>query len=72
MTECEMMEKFLNENTDILLKYMMWKEYIMEPQVMNSNVDVEAEDVDFITLNDPGDEMNGTSGKSNMNYGVND
>jgi hypothetical protein len=77
MTENEMMEKFLNENTDILLKYMLWKEHIMEPQVLNPDVKIDAVDVD-VTVNHKGnygfsnygEVMYGTSGTSTLNHGV--
>jgi len=48
MTECEMMTKFIEENTDIALKYLMWQELILEPQVVNSDVNIEAEDINII------------------------
>ena len=48
MTEYEMMKKFIEENTDITLKYLMWQELILEPQVVNSDVKIEAEDIELI------------------------
>jgi|VirMetMinimDraft_7_1064189.scaffolds.fasta_scaffold211924_2 hypothetical protein len=48
MTDCEMMTKFIEENTDIALKYLMWQELILEPQVVNSDVNIEAEDINII------------------------
>jgi hypothetical protein len=48
MTEYEMMKKFIEENTDITLKYLMWQELILEPQVVNSDVKIEAEDINII------------------------
>jgi len=51
MTEVEMQTKFINENMDILHKYLLWKETILEPQVVDSDVKIEAEDVDYENLN---------------------
>ena len=73
MTENEMMEKFLNENTDILLKYMLWKEHIMEPQVLSADVKIEAEDVTHYesTLGAEGlKELFKDNGLTDINYGV--
>ena len=50
MTEYEMMKKFIEENTDITLKYLMWQELILEPQVVNSDVNIEAEDTECETI----------------------
>jgi len=48
MTQCERYEKFLEENTDLMLKYMLWEDTILEPQIVTSEVAIEAEDVEFI------------------------
>ena len=68
-TEGEMALQFIEENGHTL-SFIMWQELILEPQVISGDVSVEAIDVDYITMNDPGDENNGTSGKSTLNYGV--
>ena len=75
MTEAQMMEKFINEHADIAFKYVLWQETILPNQIFNPDVNVEAvdlngEEVQFITFNDPGDEHNNTSGNSVVNYGV--
>jgi len=43
--EYELMKRFLEENTDILLKYMIWTDNFLEPQVFTN--EVEAEDIDY-------------------------
>ena len=43
-----MMKKFIEENTDITIKFLMWQELILEPQVVNSDVKIEAEDINII------------------------
>lgn len=46
--ELELQNRFINENMDILQKYLIWKEFISEePQILNTDVNVEAQDVDF-------------------------
>ena len=47
MDKCEKYEKFLEENTDIMLKYMMWEEQFLEPQLFTNNTKIEADDTDF-------------------------
>lgn len=49
-TEEELQTKFINENMDILHKYLLWKETILEPQVVDSDVNVEAVDIDYDEL----------------------
>ena len=51
MTECEKYRKFIEENTDITLKYMIWEEQFLEPQVFDSNVNIDADDVDHEDVN---------------------
>ena len=46
--ECDLMKMFIDSNTDITLKYLMWQELILEPQVVNSDVKIEAEDIELI------------------------
>ncbi len=50
MTEYEMMKEFIESNTDITLKFLMWQELILEPQVVNSDVNIEAEDTECETI----------------------
>jgi hypothetical protein len=47
MTEEELQTKFINENMDILKKYLIWKEHILPPQVLDESVDIEAETQDY-------------------------
>ena len=69
MTDGELALKFIDEN-NLAGMFILWQEKFLDPQVFSGDVNVEAIDVDYITFNDPGDEMNGTSGNSVMNYGV--
>ena len=43
--EYELMKRFLEENTDILLKYMIWQDQFLEPQIFTNDVD--AEDIEY-------------------------
>jgi len=61
MTEEEMQTKFINENMDILHKYLIWKEAILEPQIVDSTVEFEGEITEAIDVTG---EVNGTSGMS--------
>ena len=47
LTLCEKYEKFLEENVDIMLKYMIWEEQFLSPQIFDNNVNIDAEDVDY-------------------------
>ena len=57
MTEEEMQTKFINENMDILHKYLIWKEAILPSQILDDSVEIEAEETEVV-------ELNGTSGMS--------
>ena len=46
MTEGEMAMKFIEEN-GLTLKFIMWQELILEPQVFSGNVEIEAEDINW-------------------------
>ena len=46
-TECEWQDEFINSNTDIALKYIMWKDMQLEPQVFNNQTNIDADDTDF-------------------------
>ena len=50
MTNCEKYEKFLEENTDIMLKYMIWEEQFLEPQIFTNDVMIDAEEVEFTEI----------------------
>lgn len=47
--EYELMKQFLEENTDILLKFMIWQDNFLEPQIFTNQVD--AEDIEHGELN---------------------
>ena len=48
LKEYELQTRFINENMDILQKYLIWKEFISEdPQIVDNSVDIEAEDTDY-------------------------
>ena len=68
MTEVEMQTKFIEENMDVLHKYLLWKETILPSQILDDSVDVEAEDVEVV-------EVTGKTSKSltetvAKNYGI--
>lgn len=48
-----LMKRFVEENTDITLKYMIWSEQFLEPQIFNNDVQVEAEEAEceVVTVN---------------------
>lgn len=76
MTEEQMQTKFIEENMHILHQYLLWKETILEPQVLDDSVEVPAENVDFEVIEKGKDISviqvnNGTSGKIEKieNYG---
>ena len=41
--EYELMKRFIEENTDITLKFMMWQEEFLEPQIFTQDVDAESD-----------------------------
>jgi len=45
-----MQTKFINENMDILHKYLIWKETILEPQIVDSTVEFEGEITEAIDV----------------------
>ena len=49
LSQCEMYEKFIEENTDIALLYLIWEDNFLEPQIFTNEVD--AEDIDYGELN---------------------
>ena len=57
MTDCEMMTKFIEENADIALKFIMWQDLILEPQVFEGEIEAEDIESEIITIQDNG---NGT------------
>ena len=77
MTEQEMQTKFINENMDVLQKYLIWREAILQPQILEEGVDMPAIDTEVVDLTDKFHEsFNGTSGTSGVteeiakNYGI--
>ena len=55
VTEYEMQDKFINENMDVLHKYLLWKETILPAQVLDDSVKIEAEEVETIVIQDNGE-----------------
>jgi len=86
MTEIEMQTKFINENMDVLQKYLLWRETILPPQILDEGVDMPAIDTDVVDLSFMDEtnltdkfheSFNGTSGNSlteqiAKNYGIMD
>lgn len=77
MTETEMQSKFINENMDVLHKYLLWRETILPPQILDEGVEMPAIDTDVVDLTGEWKEsFNGTSGTSGVteqiakNYGI--
>lgn len=77
MTETEMQSKFINENMDVLHKYLLWRETILPPQILDEGVEMPAIDTDVVDLTGEWKEsLNGTSGTSGVteqiakNYGI--
>lgn len=50
-TECEWMDDFINSNSDIALKYIMWKDMQLEPQIFTNETNIDADDADFEFIN---------------------
>ena len=46
MTDCEKMERFINDHTDITMKYMLWEETILN-QNNNKDDSTDITDIDF-------------------------
>ena len=55
MTETEMQTKFINENMDVLHKYLLWKETILPSQILDDSVEIEAEEATAIVIQDNGE-----------------
>ena len=86
MTEQEMQTEFINTNMDVLQKYLIWREVILQPQILDAGVEMPAIDTDVVDLSfmdeRKGDltqqweeSFNGTSGHSITeqiikNYGI--
>jgi len=47
LQEYELQTRFINENMDILQKYLIWKEFISEPQVLTGEVEIKAENQNY-------------------------
>lgn len=45
MTECQKMTKFIEENMDITMKYILWEQSFY---VEENNIDLEADDIQII------------------------
>lgn len=45
MTECEKMAKFIDENMDIAMKYILWEQEFF---VDENNIDLSADDIQII------------------------
>ena len=73
MTEVEMQSKFINENMDVLHKYLVWRETILPPQILDAGVEMPAIDTDVVDLSFM---ESGEQGKSEIkelkltNYGI--
>ena len=74
-----MQTKFIEENMDILHKYLLWKETILPSQIVDNDVEIPAEDVEYEVVEKGKDvsvlqiKNNGTSGMSEKkvdNYGI--
>ena len=50
MTEQEMQTEFINTNMDVLQKYLIWREAILQPQILEEGVDMPAIDTDVVDL----------------------
>jgi hypothetical protein len=47
LKEYELQTRFINENMDVLQKYLIWKEFINEdPQIIDSGVKIEAQNIE--------------------------
>jgi hypothetical protein len=67
MTETEMQSKFINENMDVLQKYLLWRETILPSQILDPGVEMPAVDTDVVDLSfvdEAKEKQNGTSGMS--------
>ena len=57
--EYELQTRFINENMDILHKYLIWKEFISEengdPQILDAEVIIKADDVSVIEIKEDDD-----------------
>lgn len=50
MTEGEMALQFIEEN-GLAYKFIMWQELILEPQVVDKNVQIDATDTEVLDIN---------------------
>lgn len=57
--EYELQTRFINENMDVLHKYLIWKEFISEengdPQILDADVKIEGQDVSVIEIKEDDD-----------------
>lgn len=49
--EYELMKRFIEENTDITLKFMMWQEEFLDPQIFTQQVDADEIECEVLKLN---------------------
>ena len=47
MTKCEKMERFINDHTDIAMKYMLWEDTILKDK---QNNDDDTTDIQYTTV----------------------
>lgn len=47
MDECSKMKKFIEDNTDITMKYLLWEETILK---QNKNNDDDTTDIQYTTV----------------------
>lgn len=48
MTQCEKMEKFINDHTDVAMKFMIWEDSILPMQITKQENGVtNVSDIDF-------------------------
>ena len=50
LTELEMQSKFINENMDVLHKYLLWRETILPPQILDAGVEMPALDTEVVDV----------------------
>ena len=49
MTKCEKMEQFINDHTDIAMKFMLWEETILTQNNKDDSTDITDIDFDIIS-----------------------
>lgn len=64
MTEGELALKFIDEN-NLAMKFLLWQELFLDPQIVNPDVKVEAEDITHYESTLTQDELNELLGPHN-------